>query len=364
MPVEYHLRSKLEGHTGAVVCLSCRDDGKQLASGASDGTKVWDLVTWRQVPVPASSAMRGATTTLLCVKRNDDVTEALVIAQGGYLAGWREDLDKESGTRSFLEVWCHRLREPAEISGLAFDALTNRLAVCNVHGVLQMYTLNSAMSLTERFDLTIPKCVPRALGFGAMQGNERELLVFGLHCGLVVHGNTVPSPSAAWNVGCGIGGVAMDAATGVVCINDPWAGVNLYKLRDREFVKSFSIPIKKTGRTRQVCLGDSCTTIVSGSDHGTVYVYDRRSQQIVAKLHVDPNEWVQTVDVGDVGGVPHVFAAKSREIVGLNSIFVYRKRTNARRFAARVIAALGTLIQVTVLFAALGFLYQNLNLYM
>ena len=63
----------------------------------SDGTKVWDLVTRREVPVPASSDMRGATTALLWVKRDDHVGEALVMGtQGGYLAGWREDLDKES----------------------------------------------------------------------------------------------------------------------------------------------------------------------------------------------------------------------------------------------------------------------------
>ena len=77
------------------------------------------------------------------------------------------------------------MRDPAEICALAFDALTNRLAVCNASGVLQLYTLNSAMSLMEKFDFTIPRCVPRALGFGAMEGNECELLVFGLHCGLV-----------------------------------------------------------------------------------------------------------------------------------------------------------------------------------
>ncbi|KAJ7073087.1 WD40-repeat-containing domain protein [Mycena amicta] len=346
MNTDYRLHSKLYGHSGAILSLGVREDGKFLASGGSDGTKVWDLVTLRQVQYPASSNNRGATTSLLWLKREDDVGKALVFGtEGGYLLCWRQD--DSGGACAFKEVGCRRLTDPAEISGLAFDATTNRLAVCNRNGVFQIYQT----------------VFPRAVAFGAMHGNERELLAFGLYCGLIyiVHGSVAPAAAKAWDVGTRIGDVALDATKGVLCINDPSTGVNLYRLGDRELVKSFPVPVTKSKRVRQVCLLDGCTAIVSGSDHGMVYVHDRRSGTVIAKLRVHPNEWVQTIATADIAGVPTIFAAKSRDIAGANEILVWGKNTNKRRLAATVIAGLNVFIKVLVLVAALAFAYERVG---
>jgi len=37
-------------------------------------------------------------------------------------------------------------------------------------------------------------------------------------------------------------------------------------------------------RPRQIAFVDDCQTIVSGSDHGVVYIYDRRSGKILDEL--------------------------------------------------------------------------------
>jgi hypothetical protein len=50
---------------------------------------------------------------------------------------------------------------------------------------------------------------------------------------------------------------------------------------------------------RQVDFLEECKFIVSGSDHGIVYVFDHRSGDIVDELRVDPREWVQTIAVSD-----------------------------------------------------------------
>ncbi|KAJ7056023.1 WD40-repeat-containing domain protein [Mycena amicta] len=312
--VNYRLHYKLSGHSGSILSLAAREDGKLLASGGSDGTKVWDL--------------------------------------GGHLVCWRQ----EDSRAAFREVWCFQLKGAAEISSVAFDATTNRLAVSNRQGVVQMYTLNAAMAKTEIFSHSIEKCIPRAVAFGALHGNERELLVFGLYCGriYIIRGNSPPTAANAWNVGARIGDVALDAAKGVLCMDDPSTGVNLYRLADRELIKSFSVPVKKFQRIRQVRLLNGCTSIVSGSDHGTVYVYDRRSGSLVAELRLHPNEWTATID-----GIPTIFAAQTRDITGANDIFVWGQRTNKRRLIGRVIAVFVLLVKVMILLAALAFAFEK-----
>lgn len=63
-------------------------------------------------------------------------------------------------------------------------------------------------------------------------------------------------------------------------------------------MKTFPIVIVREGKKlRQVALLDECKTIVSGSDHGVVYVFDRRSGDALEKLKVHPHESVQTVAV-------------------------------------------------------------------
>src|ERR1700761_1488918 len=116
--------------------------------------------------------------------------------------------------------------------------------------------------------------------------------------------------------------VAVDVANGVICVNDPAAGVHLYRLTG-ELVKSFHVPVKKSRRIRQVGLLDANHAVVSGSDHGVLYVYTRRNN-LLTKLHVDASEWVQTVaasfmrlrgleadqlQTADIAGVPTIFVA-------------------------------------------------------
>lgn len=113
------------------------------------------------------------------------------------------------------------MNDAAEITGIAFDETTNRLAACHRGGVFQTFTLNAKMILKEVLMGQIAKCTPGAVAFGEMHGNERELLVFGVHCGLVsvffdrvhakrclptrrytVRGLVVSTAAEAWNLGC------------------------------------------------------------------------------------------------------------------------------------------------------------------
>jgi WD40 repeat protein len=82
-------------------------------------------------------------------------------------------------------------------------------------------------------------------------------------------------------------------------MDEPSSGTNLYRLEDHTRVKTFPVAVTKQKRLRQVDFLEECKFIVSGSDHGIVYVFDRRSGEIVDELRVDPREWVQTIAVSD-----------------------------------------------------------------
>ncbi|KAJ6626391.1 hypothetical protein B0H10DRAFT_1941947 [Mycena sp. CBHHK59/15] len=229
----YLLQATLSGHLGSIACLGVTDDGKLLASGGTDGTKVWDLETMRRIRSPSNAGVRGASTTLTWIQREDEPGEAFFY-----------------GTQnSFL-----------------------------------------------------------AIAFGAISGNERDILTFGLYNGHIhtLCGGT-GDIAETWNVG-------------------------------------------------------GYMAIVCGSDHGVVYVFDRRSGDTLDELRIDTNGWVQTITTTDCNGVSTILAAKSREIGGPNEIFVWRKRTEKRRFTAGVSWSMMTIVHVVMVIATVAFLYQNMML--
>ncbi|KAF7324920.1 WD-REPEATS-REGION domain-containing protein [Mycena kentingensis (nom. inval.)] len=82
---------KLQGHHGSILSLNLRSDGKQLASGGDDGVKIWDLATQSKIPAPAWSELRGPTTKVLWIKREDDDEALLLFGTGhGFIGCWRE----------------------------------------------------------------------------------------------------------------------------------------------------------------------------------------------------------------------------------------------------------------------------------
>lgn len=72
-----------------------------------------------------------------------------------------------------------RLIKPVEITGLAYDPPTRRLAVCHRGGIVQVFR----MPLTPVYTIELPGIVPRAVAFGQLRGNERDVLVFSLYDG-------------------------------------------------------------------------------------------------------------------------------------------------------------------------------------
>ena len=74
-------------------------------------------------------------------------------------------------------------------------------------------------------------------------------------------------------------------------------GFNLHQLHNGTFLRAFRTGTPIKGVPKQVAFGEDTGVIVGGSDHGVVYIFDRKTGSILDVLaHVD-DELVQTVTV-------------------------------------------------------------------
>lgn len=70
---------------------------------------------------------------------------------------------------------------------------------------------------------------------------------------------------------------------------------------DATRLKVLEVPRKKDlAAPKQVALAEDCTVIVSGSDHGIVYVFDRKTGGLLQRLKTRKDTWVQAVAVSSV----------------------------------------------------------------
>ncbi|KAJ7744347.1 WD40-repeat-containing domain protein [Mycena metata] len=344
----YFLHGKLSGHSGGIERLRATEDGRLLASGGTDGTKVWDLGAMCKLESPGSPALRGGTTALVWIKRDDEVSEALFYGtENGYLVCWREA--KQNGMAIFVELSSVHLANPAEITGLAFDAPTNRLAVCHRGGLLQVYVVANDMSLQNIFSIMLEEIAPQAVAFGPIW-----LLVFSLYDGHIYRLTDVKLHvlRQQWN---------RDNHKNVLCIDEPSLGTNIYRLDDQACIKTLPVSAKKKDqtKTRQVGLLEECKFIISGSDHGVVYVFNRRSGATVDELRVHPSEYVQTVATAECAGFSTIFAAKSRNLAGPNEIFVWRKKSKHGHSLVNMVFGMFICLQLFFVAAAVVVVYRN-----
>ncbi|KAJ7706596.1 hypothetical protein B0H16DRAFT_1481905 [Mycena metata] len=82
----------IQGHLGRLFCIVATDDGKYLASGGHDGTRLWDLQCMSEIPGrPAIAGTQGSTTAIAWASRDNDPGETLFYGTvHGHLVCWRQ----------------------------------------------------------------------------------------------------------------------------------------------------------------------------------------------------------------------------------------------------------------------------------
>ncbi|KAJ7719225.1 hypothetical protein DFH07DRAFT_784681 [Mycena maculata] len=148
----------------------------------ADGTLVWNLEKMLQLRGPSNTGSRGATSAIVWVRRADDPGDTLFYGtQEGFLVCWRQ-----GGAVAYFSEWsCVRMTNPGEVMGLAFDAVSSRLATCNRNGNVKVYALDADYNLCLLYSrpIVVPKSSPKAIALGEMNGNERDIMVFTIYSG-------------------------------------------------------------------------------------------------------------------------------------------------------------------------------------
>jgi WD40 repeat protein len=79
-------------------------------------------------------------------------------------------------------------------------------------------------------------------------------------------------------------------------VDDVSQGVAVFKLSTTDRLKTFDVPFT-TSRLRTVAFHDGNSAIITGSDHGKVYVFDRRTGDVIDTIDIGIKDWVQSIAV-------------------------------------------------------------------
>nr|GAT44991.1 predicted protein [Mycena chlorophos] len=320
----------LHGHKGGIIEMAMKDDGRWLASAgtpfmsssrtlselnpAQDGLKIWDLEINHLVLVPRTSN-GGRVGPRKCLAEQRSVrwhcegsySVLGVGVVGGKSFGVQISAQSdfmEKNTFKFVEKWYLTLNQPdpQEVTAMAYDNSSHRLTVCTRSGFCIVFRfLPEKAQLDFLYRITLAdggiSMIPKAAAFGQLVENERDLTVFSLYSGDVT---TYRGPDcdliSEWNVG-GLIGDGVIRGSSHFLIDEPAIGAVLYRFEDRARIAAFPVPVRRKKRARKVAFAEEGKLVVSGSDHGVVYVFDRMGEnpEPFDELQVDASKWVQTV---------------------------------------------------------------------
>lgn len=144
---------------------------------------------------PATAGVRGATTVLLCVRRVDEPVDVIYSGTAnGYIFCWRNRkgvslefshlLMSTNLTKKWEETFAFQIDEPKDITGIAFDASTNRLIICSSGGRVVAWGAirdeSNRVHMSKVFSRKIEDFEPRAITFAGFDSSkDKDILLFG-----------------------------------------------------------------------------------------------------------------------------------------------------------------------------------------
>ncbi|KAJ7049881.1 WD40-repeat-containing domain protein [Mycena amicta] len=356
-PVPYTHHPGLASHDGEIYALAVSFAKDALASGGSEGTRIFLTKQFEQLPRPSSAGSRGATCTLLWARRADQPGDVLFAGtQNGFVAIWVVNGNKID------EPLVFQIDNPAEITGLAFDSAASRLALCARNDRIQMYSLSTdllsgAWAVNCIFDRYIAHYSPQSIFFF---GQDKNLLVSGIHNNgpLTILNATTGESIQSWSTGGKNGDAHIHGS--LIVLDDPKAGPGLYRWGEGQQKKIRGFEIKPTreedSRHRDVRFAEGGEVVVCGSDSGTVYVFEVCSGNTLDAVQLGAKSWIQVIATANIGGVPTIFAASSRTD-GTSKIFVLKR---ARRHTI-ALNHLWFMVQAVMVLVCIAFLYEKLR---
>ncbi|KAL0564996.1 hypothetical protein V5O48_017037, partial [Marasmius crinis-equi] len=350
----YALHTRLAGHAQLILCLAATEDGKLLASGGGDGTIVWSLEKLVMIQRLSTFGTRGGTTSLLWIHREDTLQDGLVYGtHEGYVV-----ICKQGEQGGIEEVETFRIDDPSEITSLAYDGTASRLAVANRNGVVHMAVIEPSTMRTVRevWTIKIENSIPKSIAFDS----RRDLLVFGMHDAIycIDNGTGVSDPLRSKQHGVRLGHASCTAVKGFYLVDNIFNGATLYRMSDHSLLKEYAVPRKQQiAYPKQAVFGEDSSIVISGSDHGTVYVFELREGKLVQELDTRTGNWVQALTTSKVNEIPFIIAGEARPGEGGCGIFIFKKTGMFERFLRRAKMTLYGGMAV----ATAATLYRNLD---
>ncbi|KAG2096022.1 WD40-repeat-containing domain protein [Suillus cothurnatus] len=296
-PERYKLVASLNTYSGSVHALAISNDGHILAGGGTEGIKFWDVQSRKELTCSPHEC-RGTVSCAVWATTRQTAAETLCYGTGlGYIVFLRCSLiDK-----TFQEICARRLGSGFEITCLSWHSSADgniRIAVGTRDKMVQVLILNTNLQLQSVFAVQLETTIPKSVAFT----DSRDIYVFGLYDGNL---NQLPISDVRGRhsrhnklLTRSSGHAAVHQKRGVFVVDNAIDGFTLYRLEgEGESVRTFTTAVPSMSVPKQVVFGEEGKVVIGGSDNGLVYVFDRKTGQIIQTLcHADVG-LVQTITV-------------------------------------------------------------------
>ncbi|KAG2361870.1 WD40-repeat-containing domain protein [Suillus spraguei] len=250
-PLRYKLLARLTAYNGSIHALAISNDGHLLACGGTEGIKIWDIKSRKELTSSSNHhESRGTVSCAIWATTTKTAAETLCYGTGlGYIVCLQRSLTDEK----FQEICARRLGSGFEITCLSWHSTSSegnlRIVVGTRDKMVQVLMLNTSSQLQPVFTVRLENTVPKSI----MQQTALHYI-----------------------------------ALKVMCIGP-----------------------------KQVAFGEEGKVVVGGSDHGLVYIFDRKTGETLETLH-HGHGLVQTISISTQSQWPlhncqHFTCARAQE---------------------------------------------------
>ncbi|KAG2100709.1 uncharacterized protein F5147DRAFT_525694, partial [Suillus discolor] len=236
----------------------------------------------------------GTVSCAVWVTTRVGMAETLCYGTGlGYIRFLRSNVQQ----MQFQEICARRLVSGFKITCMVWDSTSSgantQIAVGTRDKIVQVLILNTNSQLQSIFSVRLDNIVPKSVAFA----DNGSVYVFGLYDGnfIKLKGNdgAVVKKYSCQSV---IGHAAVNQKKGVFIVDNATNGFTLYRLEgDEEPVQTSVTTALSVSVPKQVTFSAEERLIVGGSDHGSVYVFKRKTGKLFNTLHHSNTGLVQTI---------------------------------------------------------------------
>ncbi|KAG2740495.1 WD40 repeat-like protein, partial [Suillus brevipes Sb2] len=258
---------RLSVPSGSVHALAISNDGQVLACGGTEGVKLWDINSRKELACSSHRhESRGTVSCAAWTLTRPTTAETLCYGTGlGYVVFLRRSvIDKR-----FQEICARRLGSGFEITCLSWDSTSSEA--------------NTRIALQSVFAVRLDNTVPKSVAFA----DNYDIYVFGLYDGKFIKlegkDSTVVREFSCQSV---IGHAAVNLKRGLFVVDNATDGFTMYRLEDEgeEPVRTFTTAVPSMLVPKQVAFGEEGRVVAGGSDNGLVYIFDRKAGELLETL--------------------------------------------------------------------------------